>query len=79
MPDAPIHLRRRDPARNMARFYALELAPTLFGPVALVRRWGRVGTAGRTLVELHADEAAARQAAERWERTKRRRGYGDVR
>jgi len=78
MPDAPIHLRRIDPTRAMARFYALELAPTLFGPVALVRRWGRIGTAGRILVEFHDGEAAARAAAARWERAKRRRGYVDA-
>ncbi|MGB3389974.1 MAG: WGR domain-containing protein [Pseudaminobacter sp.] len=30
--------------RNMARFYELSVEPTLFGEVALVRRWGRIGT-----------------------------------
>lgn len=30
-------LERRDPARNMARFYVLTIEPTLFGDVALVR------------------------------------------
>ncbi|MGY4437513.1 WGR domain-containing protein [Bradyrhizobium sp. LM2.3] len=35
-------LERRDPARNMARFYVLTIEPTLFGDTALVREWGRV-------------------------------------
>src|SRR2546430_13587584 len=33
-------LERRDPARNMARFYVLTIEPTLFGDTALVREWG---------------------------------------
>lgn len=36
-------LRRIDRARNMARFYALGVEPTLFGEFALVREWGRIG------------------------------------
>ena len=47
MSDA-IHLERCDPSRNMARFYRLELCQTLFGEVMLIRRWGRIGTIGRS-------------------------------
>jgi predicted DNA-binding WGR domain protein len=39
-------LERRDPARNMARFYVLTIEPTLFGDTALVREWGRLGGCG---------------------------------
>jgi hypothetical protein len=28
----------------MARFYALAIEPTLFGDMALVREWGRIGS-----------------------------------
>ena len=35
-------LERRDPSRNMARFYVLAIEPTLFGDMALVREWGRI-------------------------------------
>ncbi|CAK7260944.1 MULTISPECIES: WGR domain-containing protein [unclassified Shinella] len=48
----PYHLyvERVDPDRNMARFYALAIEPTLFGTPRLLRRWGRIGTSGRTMV-----------------------------
>jgi predicted DNA-binding WGR domain protein len=36
----------------------------LFGTVCLVRNWGRIGTKGRELVEIHADELAAGQSLE---------------
>jgi hypothetical protein len=36
-----IVLERRDPTRNMARYYVLSLEPSLFGDTALVRQWGR--------------------------------------
>ena len=49
-----IHLTRTDPARNMARFYAMTLQPTLFGEWVLLREWGRIGSAGR-LVAGHFD------------------------
>lgn len=31
----------------MARFYMLSLEPALFGEVAVLRHWGRIGTRGR--------------------------------
>jgi hypothetical protein len=37
-----VHLRRIDPARNMRRFYRLDIQPDLFGGVLLVK-WGRIG------------------------------------
>ena len=40
-------LERRDATRNMARFYVLAIEPTLFGDTALIREWGRIGSAGR--------------------------------
>jgi len=42
-----MHLRRIDPNRNMARFYTMSVQPTLFGEWALLREWGRIGSAGR--------------------------------
>ncbi len=35
-----VALRRIDQPRNMARFYAVDVLPTLFGHWAVVRRWG---------------------------------------
>jgi predicted DNA-binding WGR domain protein len=38
-----VHLGRVDPARNMRRFYRLDMQPDLFGGVLLVKEWGRIG------------------------------------
>ena len=46
-------LERVDRAKNMARFYVLSIEPTLFEDLALVRRWGRIGSAGRERIDLH--------------------------
>jgi predicted DNA-binding WGR domain protein len=46
-----LHLRRVDPARNMCRFYRLDVQPDLFGRVLLMKQWGRVGTEGRMMME----------------------------
>tara|TARA_R110002020_G_scaffold180776_1_gene375412 strand:+ start:807 stop:1046 length:240 start_codon:yes stop_codon:yes gene_type:complete len=73
--DAPLHLTRTDPARNMARFYVLVLQPTLFGGVSVIRKWGRIGTHGRQKVETYDGGDAASTACRRLERTKRQRGY----
>ncbi|WP_163263864.1 WGR domain-containing protein [Chelativorans alearense] len=71
----PLLLKRIDPARNMARFYALSVEPTLFGAVALRRNWGRIGTWGRERLDLHADEEAAGKALARVLAQKLKRGY----
>lgn len=71
----PLCLTRRDPARNMARFYRLEIAPDLFGGVVLLRSWGRIGSTGQERREWFADPARARREFAVWLRRKRRRGY----
>jgi len=68
-------LERRDPSRNMARFYVLAIEPNLFGEAALAREWGRIGSLGRRRLDLHADRASAAEALEVWLERKRRRGY----
>ena len=57
-------LDRRDPAANMARFYVLAIEASLFGDAALIREWGRVGTAGRRKIELYETEGGAMEALE---------------
>lgn len=37
---------RFDPDRNMARFYKIDVQPTLFGEWAMICEWGRVGQGG---------------------------------
>jgi predicted DNA-binding WGR domain protein len=68
-------LRRIDPAKNMARFYSLEVERDLFGRVVLVRRWGRIGTAGKTRLDEHVGEGEAMAAFQALQSTKRRKGY----
>lgn len=68
-------LERREPSRDMARFYVLAIEPTLFGDVALAREWGRIGTLGRRRLDLHADVASAAEALDVWLARKSRRGY----
>jgi predicted DNA-binding WGR domain protein len=70
-----VTLHRIDPARNMARFYALDVQPDLFGCILLVKAWGRIGGRGRVAHELHATEALAIAALQRQADRKRRRGY----
>ena len=73
----PRHLytERLDASRNMARFYALSIEPTLFGDVCLTRRWGRIGTRGqmKAMSFAHEEEALAQFA--RIQRQKASRGY----
>lgn len=69
------HFERRNSLKNMARFYRLELRPTLFGEWSVVRLWGRIGTGGREKLETHSTWEAALAAADQLERAKRGRGY----
>jgi predicted DNA-binding WGR domain protein len=68
-------LERRDPSRNMARFYMLAIEPSLFGDMALVREWGRVGSLGRRRLDLHPNVTSAGEALDMWLARKARRGY----
>jgi predicted DNA-binding WGR domain protein len=53
------------------RFYNLMIERDLFGTVRLARNWGRIGTKGQELVQIHADDMAAGQALEAIARVKR--------
>ena len=50
----------------------------LFGRVVVVRRWGRIGTAGHTRMDEHPDEGRAVAALLKLEASKRRRGYRET-
>ncbi|OJY36647.1 MAG: hypothetical protein BGP11_17050 [Rhodobacterales bacterium 65-51] len=69
------HLHRIDPEANMARFYCINVATTLFGDVSVFRTWGRIGTQGRTSIETLPTLEDAENAASRALRPKVRRGY----
>ena len=68
-------LERVDRTKNMARYYVLSVEPTLFAESSLVRRWGRIGGAGRTRIGLHASPPDAQIALDTWLERKQRRGY----
>ena len=67
-------LEKVDHAKGMERSM-ISVEPTLFPETALVRRWGRIGTAGRQRVELHPSPRSAGDALRKWLRRKIRRGY----
>lgn len=74
----PVHLIHVDPDVNMARFYGIELQPTLFGEVSVLRTWGRIGTNGQAMMVTFDDEAQASEALQKLEKQKLRRGYVPV-
>src|SRR5215218_3398996 len=64
-----------DPAQRRFRFYELRWQETLWGGVALVRAWGRLGTPGRARATEYPDRAAAQPDIERAVRRRLGRGY----
>ncbi|MEN3149055.1 WGR domain-containing protein [Neorhizobium sp. IRAMC:178] len=75
MTSEPLLLTRRDPARNMARFYVLTVEPDLFDGAALTRNWGRIGTKGRFRIDLFGSRLEAEHRLVALARSKVRRGY----
>ncbi|QPB24414.1 WGR domain-containing protein [Rhizobium sp. 007] len=56
-----LYVERTDATKNMARYYAMSIEPTLFGEACLIRRWGRIGAGGQSLAHhfTHEEEAVA--------------------
>ncbi len=73
--DSSVLLHRIDDSKNMARFYAMEVSPTLFGETCVTRNWGRIGTRGRTRLDTFATTSEAEAAMLRLQIKKSRRGY----
>ncbi len=71
-----LYVERTDAGKNMARFYAMSIEPTLFGEVCVVRRWGRIGSGGQRMVHHFQREEEAVGLFLELLRQKRRRGYG---
>jgi predicted DNA-binding WGR domain protein len=72
---AAVDLRRIDPARNMRRFYRLDIQPDLFGGVLLMKQWGRIGARGRVTAERYDSATLAAAAMHQQAARKQRRGY----
>jgi predicted DNA-binding WGR domain protein len=70
-----VELHRIDAARNMRRFYRLDMQPDLFGGVLLIRQWGRIGARGRIVAERFDSGAFAAAALAQHAAHKARRGY----
>jgi predicted DNA-binding WGR domain protein len=70
-----IQLTRSNQPSNMHRFYAMHLAPTLFGEWALVTEWGRIGSPGTVREKLFETCGLAEAALSKSLKTKTRRGY----
>ncbi|WP_112907693.1 WGR domain-containing protein [Rhizobium leguminosarum] len=74
-----LHCQRIDTSRNMARYYSLSIQQTLFGEMAVVRTWGRIGKAGGEMTELFGTERDAISRFLELARQKRKRGYTPAR
>ena len=70
-----LYVERSDASRNMARYYAMSIAPNLFGEVCLLRKWGRIGTRGQMMVHHFGREEEAVRLFLDLLRQKRKRGY----
>lgn len=68
-------LRRKDPHKNLARFYLVAIEMSLFGEVTLERRWGRIGTRGRLARHIFPSRGIAEVERARILAAKLRRGY----
>ncbi|RWX59627.1 WGR domain-containing protein [Mesorhizobium sp. M4B.F.Ca.ET.089.01.1.1] len=73
----PYHLyvERSNASSNMARYYAMSIEANLFGDVCLLRKWGRIGTTGQSMVHHFGREEEAVQLFLDLLRQKRKRGY----
>ncbi|WP_105422330.1 MULTISPECIES: WGR domain-containing protein [Neorhizobium] len=73
-----LYCQRIDATKNMARYYALSMQPTLFGEIAVVRRWGRIGSRGGEKTEVFATEREAAMHFLDLARRERQKGYRPV-
>lgn len=62
---------------NRKRFYRIEVAPGLFGPL-VIRAWGRIGCRVRVMVDHFSEQVDALEEANRLYRSKQRKGYSEV-
>lgn len=73
-----VYLTRRDPSRNLSRFYRMLIVPDLFGHWVLLREWGRIGAGGQVKAEVFANAGEALIALQKMTREKKKRGYAQI-
>jgi predicted DNA-binding WGR domain protein len=66
---------RVDPGQNMARWYEIDVQPTLFGDFTVERHWGRIGSNGQTKAFWFPNEDGADEMATKIAAIKLKRGY----
>jgi len=70
-----VTLYRIDPARNLQRWYHLDIQPDLFGNHCFLREWGRIGHSGQVRMTPYPTEDEARAAFMKQRGAKERKGY----
>lgn len=70
-----VTLYRIDPARNMRRYYRLDIEPDLFGYWLVTRQWGRIGSSGQCRTAAFTSLEDAAQAFQHQRQAKEKRGY----
>ncbi len=75
MTNTETYLERIDRSKNMARYYRLSVAKTLFGEWAMVREWGRIGRGGQSREHWCSSEADAMNLLTSKHAERVRRGY----
>ncbi|KQY21566.1 WGR domain-containing protein [Rhizobium sp. Root482] len=73
-----LYCQRVDATKNMARYYALSVQPTLFGETEVVRRWGRIGKRGGEKSDVFKTEKDAAAHFLDLARRKRAKGYRPI-
>jgi predicted DNA-binding WGR domain protein len=69
------YLKHEVPEKNRHRFYYTTVMLGLFGEWALVREWGRIGSAGTVRKIWFATEEEALAAEQKLCEAKRKKGY----
>jgi len=70
-----VTLYRVNQARNMFRFYHLDIQSDLFGCQCFIREWGRIGRSGQTRIVPYPTITEAQAAFEKQMVAKEKKGY----
>ncbi len=71
-----ITLHRRDSAKNLHRYYRLDVQPDLFGAWCFICEWGRIGQrGGQSRTVTHPTPTEAHAALDKQRQAKERKGY----